>query len=134
HVRGRRSAAEGRRAQHRADRGTALSMFQAVIFDCDGVLVDSEVLFHAVELEVLREFGMTYESRAFKARFLGMSDTAYYAALEADAQEQLGRSVIGALRPRMKARVLERFATELKAVDGALAAVNAVSLPKAVAS
>jgi len=109
-------------------------MVRAVIFDCDGVLVDSEVLFHAVELEVLTEFGLSYESRAFKARFLGMSDNAYYAALDLDAQERLGRSIVAELRPRMKARVLERFATELKAVAGALEAVKAVRLPKAVAS
>ena len=109
-------------------------MFQAVIFDCDGVLVDSEVLFHAVELEVLTEFGLVYESRAFKARFLGMSDNAYYAALDVDAREKLGRSIIEELRPRMKARVLERFAAELRAVPGALDAVKAVRLPKAVAS
>ncbi len=109
-------------------------MFQAVIFDCDGVLVDSEVLFHAVELEVLAEFGLTYESAAFKARFLGMSDAAYYAALEEEALARLGRSILAELRPRMKARVLEKFEKELRAVSGALEAVNAVRLPKAVAS
>lgn len=109
-------------------------MVKAVIFDCDGVLVDSEVLFHAVEIEVLTEFGLVYDSRAFKARFLGMSDNAYYQALDLDAQERLGRSIIAELRPRMRTRVLERFATELQAVPGALDAVNAVRLPKAVAS
>ena len=109
-------------------------MFKAIIFDCDGVLVDSEVLFHAVELEVLAEFGLLYESRAFKARFLGMSDAAYYAALEEEALAKLGRSIIAELRPRMTARVLEQFEQKLCAVEGALDAVNSVRLPKAVAS
>jgi beta-phosphoglucomutase-like phosphatase (HAD superfamily) len=109
-------------------------MFEAVIFDCDGVLVDSEVLFHAVELEVLAEFGLIYESRAFKARFLGMSDAAYYAALEEEALAKLGRSILAELRPRMRARVLELFERKLCAVEGALDAVNMVRLPKAVAS
>jgi HAD superfamily hydrolase (TIGR01509 family) len=109
-------------------------MFEAVIFDCDGVLVDSEVLFHAVELDVLAEFGLIYESASFKARFLGMSDKAYYAALEEEALAKLGRSILAELRPRMKARVLDKFEKELRAVDGALEAVRAVRLPKAVAS
>ena len=109
-------------------------MFEAVIFDCDGVLVDSEVLFHAVELDVLAEFGLTYESASFKARFLGMSDKAYYAALEEEALQRLGRSIIGELRPRMRQKALAKFETELQAVHGALEAVNAVRLPKAVAS
>ncbi len=78
-----------------------MEAFQAVIFDCDGVLVDSEVLFHAVELDVLAEFGLVYESVSFKARFLGMSDKAYYAALEEEALQKLGRSIIDELRPRM---------------------------------
>ena len=109
-------------------------MFEAVICDCDGVLVDSEVLFHAVELDVLAEFGLTYESASFKARFLGMSDKAYYAALEEEALQRLGRSIIGELRPRMRQKALAKFETELQAVHGALEAVNAVRLPKAVAS
>jgi len=109
-------------------------MFGAVIFDCDGVLVDSEVLFHTVELEVLAEFGLVYESRPFKARFMGMSDNAFYAALDVEAHERLGRSIIAELRSRMKARVLERFERELRAVPGALEAVGHVRLPKAVAS
>jgi HAD superfamily hydrolase (TIGR01509 family) len=109
-------------------------LFHAVIFDCDGVLVDSEVLFHAVELEVLAEFGLIYESASFKARFLGMSDGAYYAALEEEALQKLGRSIVAELRPRMTARVLEQFEQKLCAVEGALDAVNTVRLPKAVAS
>ena len=95
------------------------SVFGAVIFDCDGVLVDSEVLFHAIELDVLTEFGLVYESRSFKARYMGMSDNAFFAALDVEAQEKLGRSIIEDFRPRLKARVLERFETELQAVPGA---------------
>ena len=48
-------------------------MFDAVIFDCDGVLVDSEVLALEVELAALAEIGLTYERSAFAARFMGMS-------------------------------------------------------------
>ena len=109
-------------------------MISAVIFDCDGVLVDSEVLAHAVETAVLGEIGLDYDPGEFKARFMGMSDKAFHAALEADGQARLGRSILAEIVPRMKARYAEVIATKLAAVAGAHAAVDAVRRPKAVAS
>jgi HAD superfamily hydrolase (TIGR01509 family) len=108
-------------------------MIQAVIFDCDGVLVDSEAVYHEVELAVLAELGMPYDRHDFKARFMGMSDKAFYAALEADGLTRLGRSIEVDLRTQFR----ERFALaseRLAAVPGAAAAVDAVRLPRAVAS
>ena len=107
---------------------------KAVIFDCDGVLVDSEVLIHAIELEALAELGMHYESGPFKARFLGMSNPDYCAALDADAVARLGRPIRDEMQPRMKERVRKVFDAQLQAVPGAREAVAAVRLPKAVAS
>lgn len=98
------------------------------------MLVDSEVLIHAIELEALAELGLHYESGPFKARFLGMSNPDYYAALDADAMERLGRPIQQEMRPRMQERVRAVFDRELAAVPGARDAVNAVKLPKAVAS
>lgn len=109
-------------------------MIQAVIFDCDGVLVDSEVLIHAIELEALAECGLHYESGPFKARFLGMSLPDYYAALDQDAVERLGRPIQDEMRPKMKERIRQSFDEQLAAVPGAGDAVAAVRLPKAVAS
>jgi HAD superfamily hydrolase (TIGR01509 family) len=109
-------------------------MISAIIFDCDGVLVDSEVLAHAVESAVLGEIGLEYDPREFKARFMGMSDKAFHAALEADGQARLGRSILAEIAPRMKARYAEAIETKLAAVADAHAAVEAVRRPKAVAS
>jgi HAD superfamily hydrolase (TIGR01509 family) len=109
-------------------------MIRAVIFDCDGVLVDSEVIAHEVEMLTLGEIGLTYDSHDFKARFMGMSDKAFHAALEADGQARLGRSIIEEIRPRMKARFVEAMETRLAAVAGVHEAVDAVRGAKAVAS
>jgi HAD superfamily hydrolase (TIGR01509 family) len=109
-------------------------MIKAVIFDCDGVLVDSEVIAHEVEMLTLGEIGLTYDAHDFKARFMGMSDVAFHAALEEDGQERLGRSIIEEIRPRMKARFVEAMETRLAVVEGAQEAVDAVRGPKAVAS
>jgi len=108
-------------------------MTKAVIFDCDGVLVDSEVLYHAVEIAVLAEMGLAYDPHAFKARFMGMSDKSFYAALEEDAQARLGRSIEAELRERFKART-RAVAERLTEVKGAADAVDRLRLVKAVAS
>jgi HAD superfamily hydrolase (TIGR01509 family) len=109
-------------------------MVKAVIFDCDGVLVDSEVIAHAVEMETLGEIGLTYDSHDFKARFMGMSDRAFHAALEEEGRARLGRSIIEEIRPRMKERFAAAMKTRLTAVSGAHEAVDAVRGLKAVAS
>jgi HAD superfamily hydrolase (TIGR01509 family) len=109
-------------------------MICAVIFDCDGVLVDSEVIAHEVEMAALAEIGLTYDRHDFKARFMGMSDKAFHAALEEDGQARLGRSIIEEIRPRMKERYAAAMETRLAAVAGVHEAVDAVRGLKAVAS
>ena len=109
-------------------------MTTAVIFDCDGVLVDSEVVAHAVEMAVLAEIGLHYESGSFKARFMGMSDKAFQAALDEDAVARLGRPVMAEIEPLMQARYREKMAL-VGEVPGAGRAVAMLGdRPKAVAS
>jgi HAD superfamily hydrolase (TIGR01509 family) len=109
-------------------------MIEAVIFDCDGVLVDSEVIAHEVEMATLAEIGLTYDPHDFKARFMGMSDKAFHAELEAEGQARLGRSIIEEIRPRMKERYAAAMETRLAAITGAHDAVDAIRGLKAVAS
>lgn len=109
-------------------------MIQAVIFDCDGVLVDSEILAHEVELRVLAALGLHYDVHEFKARFMGMSDRAFHAALEEDGQARLGRSIIDDLALRLAAGYAAAMNTRLAIVPGAAEAVRAVRCAKAVAS
>ncbi|HEY1837997.1 MAG TPA: HAD family hydrolase [Rhizomicrobium sp.] len=109
-------------------------MICAVIFDCDGVLVDSEVIAHEIEMATLGELGLTYDAHDFKARFMGMSDAAFHAALEADGQARLGRSIVEEIGPRMKERYAAAMQERLAAIAGAHDAVDAVRIAKAVAS
>jgi len=108
--------------------------FDAVIFDCDGVLVDSEILAVEVELALLAEAGLDYDGSDFKARFLGMHDVAFMEALDADSRSRLGRP----LRPDfMEVVHRDRSAAvraRLKPVAGAFEAVTAFRGARAVAS
>ncbi|MEZ5649815.1 MAG: HAD-IA family hydrolase [Burkholderiaceae bacterium] len=51
-----------------------MSSFDLIIFDCDGVLVDSEVITNQVFCEMLNEIGMTIELERMFELFVGLSE------------------------------------------------------------
>lgn len=108
-------------------------MIEAVIFDCDGVLVDSEVLALEVELAALAGIGLTYEEEDFKARFMGMSTPAFYDALEADHRIRNGQNLPEGFREQCSAAYRAQW-HRLKEIAGAHAAIANLAHPKAVAS
>ena len=98
-------------------------MTEAVIFDCDGVLVDSEVLAQEVELSALAEIGMSYDRGTFQARFMGMSNDAFFAALDADSVARRGVPLPSDFRTTCLARYHALLDTQLAEVAGAASAV-----------
>jgi HAD superfamily hydrolase (TIGR01509 family) len=108
-------------------------MIEAVIFDCDGVLVDSEVLALEVELGSLAEIGLDYSRPEFVARFTGRSNEAFFALLEEDSLARRGCGLPEGFRDACHAKYRAAY-ERLVEVPGARAAVASVTLPKAVAS
>jgi HAD superfamily hydrolase (TIGR01509 family) len=108
-------------------------MFDAVIFDCDGVLVDIEVLALEVEIVALREIGLVYDEGEYKARFMGMSTNAFYDAIEADHHARNGSGLPEGFRAMCNARYVAAW-HRLGEVPGARDVVSRVTRPKAVAS
>ncbi|NEX91683.1 HAD family phosphatase [Caulobacter sp. 17J65-9] len=109
-------------------------MFDAVIFDCDGVLVDSEVLSLEVELEAMAELGVTYDLVEYKARFLGLPPGPLLEALDADYRAATGRPLAENFMPDLQARFVAACAERLAEIAGVAAAVEALPLARAVAS
>jgi HAD superfamily hydrolase (TIGR01509 family) len=109
-------------------------VIRAIIFDCDGVLVDSEVIAQEVEMSMLGEIGLHYNRREFNVRFMGTSEAAFWESLEADGLARLGRSITAELRAPLNARIRVAFRERLAAVPGAREAVSSVRQLKAVAS
>src|SRR5258708_6176180 len=99
-------------------------MFGAVLFDCDGVLVDSEILAVEVETAMLAERGLVYDAAEFKLRFMGMSDAAFYAELNADSLAVLGRPLPQNFQADCIARLYQAVAERLVEVDGARHAIE----------
>jgi beta-phosphoglucomutase-like phosphatase (HAD superfamily) len=106
----------------------------AVIFDCDGVLVDSEILALEVEIVLLAEIGLTYDPAEYRRRFLGMHDHAFREALDADCRAITGTPLPADFLDRTHAKRLAACRERLCEVTGATAALAALTRPKAVAS
>jgi HAD superfamily hydrolase (TIGR01509 family) len=105
-------------------------MTRLVIFDCDGVLVDSEPIAVRIDVEMLAEVGVTMTEQEVIERFVGRSPEVILAETEA----RLGGRVPEGWWERGEARIREAYATELKPVRGIVEALDAIDLPVCVAS
>lgn len=94
-----------------------------VIFDCDGVLVDSERLACAVEAEGLTRAGFPITAEGVLQRFLGMSARDARAVVE----RELGRSLPADYGQRKADELAAAFRRELGAVPGIAEVVAMVS-------
>lgn len=109
-------------------------MNAAVIFDCDGVLVDSEVICLAEELRCLAEIGMTYQREDYCRRFMGLSGPAFQTALNQDRLERCGEVLPDDFMAKLMTAVEAEWRRSLQPVGGAETFVAALSGKKAVAS
>jgi HAD superfamily hydrolase (TIGR01509 family) len=101
-----------------------------VIFDCDGVLVDSEPLQIQALLDVAAPLGFSMPLVAAVERFRG----AKMADVVAVVEGQIGTAVPPDFVPRVRARQAEAFARELRAVEGVREAILAIPVARCVAS
>jgi HAD superfamily hydrolase (TIGR01509 family) len=106
----------------------------AVIFDCDGVLVNSEAIVIGVERQFLAELGLVYADAEYLTRFVGTSEPDFVAALREDHRARGKGLFPDDFLQQVRAVTRERFTTELRAVEGVEALLASLSRPKAVAS
>jgi HAD superfamily hydrolase (TIGR01509 family) len=104
--------------------------FELVIFDCDGVLVDSERLAVRVEADYLAELGWPLTEAEIVERFMGRTTEFMDEAIEA----QLGSRLPTDWKGQFQRRYLEAFAADLAPVDGITEALDQIAVPTCVAS
>ncbi len=109
-------------------------MYDAVIFDCDGCLVDTEAIGVELELQALAELGVAYDREDYVARYLGGSMQAWLSGIDADCRAATGRPAPAGFSDRLRARSREAYDQRLTAIDGASDAAQSLTLKKAVAS
>jgi HAD superfamily hydrolase (TIGR01509 family) len=106
------------------------SNFDLVIFDCDGVLVDSEVISCRAHSDMLTRHGYPITPDQVLARFLGVSDREARLIIETE----LGRSLPQDFELQVKQATLQFYAGDLQAISYVGEAIESIALPKCVAS
>ena len=101
-----------------------------IIFDCDGVLVDSEVISCRAHAEVLTRHGYPITSEQVFDRFLGRSTR--QANLEVEAE--LGRSLPDDFHTQLQDELFRSFESDLQAVPHIHVALDRIAQPVCVAS
>jgi len=102
--------------------------FDLVIFDCDGVLVDSERLAVRTEAEILSTLGWPLTEQEVIERFVGRSA----AHMQREIERHLGRAIDW--DAEFECRYREVFERELTVVPGIVGALDAITAPTCVAS
>jgi HAD superfamily hydrolase (TIGR01509 family) len=103
---------------------------ELVIFDCDGVLIDSEPLAVEIELEMFDELGWALGRDEVIERFMGRSAADQRAEIEA----WLGGPLPEGWSARWDARFRRKLAAELRPIPGIVDALDQITLRTCVAS
>jgi beta-phosphoglucomutase len=90
---------------------------QAVIFDFDGVIADSERVHHRAFLEVLKPAGMHFDFEFYRKTFIGLDDRDTIRRAYHDKGIELGDAELWELVQR-KARFFEAFASQIDLCEG----------------
>lgn len=104
--------------------------FKHAIFDCDGVLVDSEPLSMRIDHAFLNEHGLALTIAEVSEMAIGLTFEALMEKVERDFGIVLPKELIA----EKDARLLALFEQELKTAPGIEAALTQLALPKSVAS
>jgi HAD superfamily hydrolase (TIGR01509 family) len=101
-----------------------------VIFDCDGVLVDSEIIAARVDAELLTNAGFPIDPEEVAERYAGLTFRDILLAVEKEADVPLKASLIDDEK-----RLLDRrLAAEVRAIEGARDAVARTPYPRCICS
>lgn len=106
----------------------------AVIFDCDGVLIDSETIAHDVELEAMKRLGLFFEGDTYRVRFQGLTVRDWSAALEIEHRAQRGVPLPEGFAGSLSDEITRRVLGDIRPIIGAVDAARAFRGLKAIAS
>jgi phosphoglycolate phosphatase len=105
-------------------------VFELVIFDCDGVLVDSEPVGNRVLAALLSEIGLPTSTEEAVRDYMGRSVESCLEIIEA----KLGRPVPLEFTETLTRRTFAALREELQAVPGIESALDRIVLPTCVAA
>ncbi|MBK4714325.1 MULTISPECIES: 6-phosphogluconate phosphatase [Tenebrionibacter/Tenebrionicola group] len=108
-----------------------MSRIEAVFFDCDGTLVDSEVICSRAYVHMFAQHGIQLDLETVFKRFKGVKLYEIIDTISAEHRVSLEQS---ALEPVYRAEVARLFETELQPIRGARALLADITAPMCVVS
>lgn len=101
---------------------------QHVIFDCDGVLIDSEAISMGLDQRLLAEHGAVISEAEMHRRFVGKTFQAMIDEVEAETDVRFPPD----LEARKDALMLDLYRRQLKPIAGVPEMLDRVALPKSI--
>ena len=105
-------------------------MTKLVIFDCDGVLIDSEIISARMLVEALAQLGVTIDLDYVAQHFLGRS----YPTVMASIRRDFGLDLPPQFEDDYRSRLLAAFEAGLKIMPGVAEVVARLAVPLCVAT
>jgi len=107
-----------------------MTEIELVIFDCGGVLMDSETIAAKAELGVYSQYGLTIDADEFSQRFAGSSSVDILKELE----PELDLPVSASMLDEIVAAVDEQCATQAQMIDDADGVLDLLDQPRCICS
>ena len=104
--------------------------YECIIFDCDGVLVDSEGISNSILVEMANSVGAKIELKYALENFAGKSLKSVFQHIE----ELIEKKIPNSFEKEYRERTFKAFKTELKPIKGIHNLLNEISLQYCVAS
>jgi HAD superfamily hydrolase (TIGR01509 family) len=101
-----------------------------VIFDCDGVLIDSELISTAVMVDMLRPLGIAVDQRHVLEHFVGHP----YPVVAGKIAALHGAPLPATFEASYRGALIARFARELTAMPGIVEVLDALAIPYCAAT
>ncbi len=104
-----------------------MKKFEAIIWDCDGVLMDSEFIACKAEAEILTEFGFPTTTEEALNNYMGKTMN--------DVLTELGiKEKYSEISEEINKKTKDIFEKELKIIDGISEVLKEINLPMCIAS
>jgi len=107
-----------------------MSRFDLIIFDCDGVLIDSEIISARMLIAELAQLGVTIDMPYVTRHFLGRS----YPVVMQQIRQDFGLDLPPAFEAAYRERLLAAFEADLRIMPGVAAVLALVALPFCIAT
>lgn len=111
-----------------------IETYDALIFDCDGVLVNSEQIAQEIEIAMLGSIGMRYSRDEYVRQYSGTSEKDFIQGVRAEALNRLGIELPTTFFDDMFEAIGVGYNQRLDQIEGASAVVAAWPKHRAVAS